>query len=159
MTDRHYKIIEKIKKDDISIHFVKNQGSPGKYEIKNDNCIIYVDIDIMNGKDPLNFNDKRCELVLYHEWGHIIDYRKDKNRFMTLNSLNSCHEDLEFEAYFFAFQIAVFEAQKGDNSLLLEAHKRYQENITKPDLDDGYKLALEKIFQSDLWKSSQSFII
>lgn len=156
MTQRHQEIIEQIKKDSIEVRYANDLGTPGRYHIDADgNCIIEIDIKVLNGSD-VNFNDKRNELVLHHEWGHIKDYRKNPKKFIQLNAINSCHEDLEYEAYWNALSIAVEEAKNGDKALLNEALKRYNENVNLPRLNQGYKKALSRIFQSELWKEGQA---
>lgn len=158
MTKRHFEIIDQIQKDNIVVSYNANLGTPGKYFIdKNGNCSIEIDCNILNGSDP-EYSDKRIELVFYHEWGHIMDYRKDPKKFIRLNSRNPCHENLEYEAYRHALQVAFDEAQKGDKELLNEALKRYTANMSNTSLDIGYKKALSKIFESELWKDSQKLI-
>lgn len=160
MTNKHKEIIQQIENDEITVTYVSKLGTPGKYSIDTNDgkCSIQIDRDILNGSDPENFNNKRCELVLYHEWGHIKDYRKNPKNFVQLNSINQCHKNLEYEAYYYALQVAVKEAKSGDKLLLLEAHKRYRKNMKSHNLNEGYKKALIKIFQSDLWNEAIAII-
>lgn len=137
-----------IKKDGVTIEYDPNLKNPGQGRGKNK---LAISPSILSNT---NLNENDLMIILWHEYGHVLDARTDPDRSQLSNfDRNTLAEHIAFR---YSVEVAInYAKSKKDFGPLAEVITNLEAREKNGSLNDPHTIAIKQLLQEPFWQTAK----